>query len=116
LIEDKAFDSDKPDNELEQQGIELIASHRANRSKPSAQDGRALRRCRQRWKVERLFVWLRQFHRILPRHEYHAANFMDFVRLGCLTVSCASIFEMSSTHLPVAGCLMLGCGLQRVRI
>lgn len=31
IIGDKACDSDKLDTELEQQGVELIAPHRANR-------------------------------------------------------------------------------------
>ena len=35
LIGDKAYDSDKLDATLEQQGIDLIAPHRANRIPPS---------------------------------------------------------------------------------
>jgi transposase len=86
LIGDKAYDSDRLDVELQQQGIELIAPHRANRCKPVTQDGRSLRRYKWRWKVERLFAWLQQFRRILSRHEYHAANFLGFVHLGCLVI------------------------------
>ncbi|MBZ2185361.1 MAG: transposase [Bryobacter sp.] len=48
------------------------------------QDGRALRRYRGRWKVERLFAWLQHFRRLVTRWEYHAENFLGFVRLGCL--------------------------------
>ena len=86
LIGDKAYDSDKLDAQLEQQGIELIAPHRTNRIKPVTQDGRKLRRYKRRWKIERLFAWLQQFRRILSRHEYHAANFLGFVHLGCLVI------------------------------
>ena len=86
LIGDKAYDSDKLDAKLEQQGIELIAPHRANRTRPVTQDGRALRRYKRRWKVERLFAWLQHFRRILSRHEYHAANFLGFVQLGRLAI------------------------------
>ncbi|TAK71632.1 MAG: IS5 family transposase [Betaproteobacteria bacterium] len=86
LIGDKAYDSDKLDAKLEQQGIELIAPHRANRIRPVTQVGRALRRYKRRWKVERLFAWLQHFRRILSRHEYHAANFLGFVQLGCLSI------------------------------
>jgi len=86
LIGDKAFDSDKLDTELKHQGIELIAPHRANRSKPATQDGRILRRYKRRWKIERLFAWLQQFRRILARHEYHAANYLGFAHLGCLMI------------------------------
>jgi transposase len=86
LIGDKAYDSDRLDVELQQQGIELIAPHRTNRIKPATQDGRTLRRYKRRWKIERLFAWLQHFRRILSRHEYHAANFLGFVYLGCLVI------------------------------
>lgn len=50
LIGDKAYDSDKLDkNLLESHGVEMIALHRRNRSKPRTQDGRKLRRYRRRW-------------------------------------------------------------------
>jgi transposase len=86
LIGDRAYDSDKLDALMREQGIELIAPHRNNRSRPATQDGRVLRRYRRRWKVERLFAWLQHFRRILSRHEYHAANFLGFVQLGCLVI------------------------------
>jgi transposase len=86
LIGDKAYDSDKLDAQLQKQGIELIAPHRTNRIKPVTQDGRALRRYKRRWKIERLFAWLQQFRRILSRHDYHAANFLGFIHLGCLVI------------------------------
>jgi IS5 family transposase len=40
---DKAYDSDTLRSELAKQGIELIARHRANRTKPATQDGRKAR-------------------------------------------------------------------------
>ncbi len=86
LIGDKAYDSDKLDTQLAQQGIAMIAPHRAKRVRPVTQDGRPLRRYKRRWKVERLFAWLQNFRRILSRHEYHAANFLGFVQLGCLAI------------------------------
>ena len=40
LIGDKAYDSDKLDNDLlKKQGVEMIAPHRRNRTKPKTQDG-----------------------------------------------------------------------------
>ena len=81
LIGDKTYDSDKLDALMDQQGIDVIAPHKANRVKPATQDGRALCRYRKRWKVERLFAWLQHFRRILSRHEYHAANFLGFFHL-----------------------------------
>jgi len=57
LIGDKAYDSDTLDEKMETAyGIEMIAPHRRNRTKPKTQDGRALRRYRKRWKIERLFA------------------------------------------------------------
>ncbi|MBZ2184196.1 MAG: IS5 family transposase [Bryobacter sp.] len=83
LIGDKAYDSDKLDKQLQEEyGIEMIAPNRRKRSK--TQDGRALRRYRGRWKVERLLAWLQHFRRLVTRWEYHAENFLGFVRLGCL--------------------------------
>jgi transposase len=72
LIGDKAYDSNPLDVRLAEQGIELIAPHRANRKKLKTPDGRLLRRYKRRWKVERLLAWLQNFRRILVRHEYHA--------------------------------------------
>ena len=54
LIGDRGYDSDALDERLmTQYGIEMIAAHR--RGRRSTQDGRALRRARRRWKIERLF-------------------------------------------------------------
>ena len=56
LIGDKAYDSDKLDQQLRDKGIDMIAPHKDNRSKKSTQDGRSLRRYARRWKVERLIA------------------------------------------------------------
>ncbi len=86
LIGDKAYDSDPLDAKLSAQNIEMIAPQRRGRKKPATQDGRALRRYRRRWKVERLNAWLQNFRRILTRHEYHAENYLGFVHLGCIKI------------------------------
>ncbi len=86
LIGDKAYDSDPLDAELAAEGIELIAPHRANRSKTRTQDGRKLRRYRRRWKIERLFAWLHNFRRIAMRFDFHAENYLGFVHLGCIRI------------------------------
>ena len=44
LIGDRAYDSDPLDEELRNDGIEMIALHRSNRSKPPTQDRRRLSR------------------------------------------------------------------------
>jgi transposase len=86
LIGDTAYDSDPLDVRLAAQGIELIAPHRAKRTKPKTQDGRPLRRYRRRWKVERLFAWWQNFRRVLVRHGYYAENYLGFVQLGCTAI------------------------------
>ena len=52
LIGDKAYDNDRLDRVLaERYGIEMIAPHRGAR-RSATQDGRPLRRYRQRWRGE----------------------------------------------------------------
>ena len=86
LIGDRAYDSDPLDEELRQDGIEMIAPHRANRSKPRTQDRRRLTRYMRRWLVERFFAWIQWQRRILVRWEYHTENFLGFVQLACLVI------------------------------
>jgi len=85
LIGDRAYDSDRLDERLRrEQGVELIAPHRRKRKR--TQDGRPLRRYLRRWKVERLFAWLKNFRRINSRWERHAVNFLGMVQLGCVLI------------------------------
>ena len=89
LIGDKAYDSDGLDQRLlEERGIEMIAPHRMNMKRVRAvtQDGRPLRRYRRRWKVERFFAWLYHFRRLNLRWEYHADNFLGFLKLGSIMI------------------------------
>jgi len=86
LIGDKAYDSDPLDAQLAKQGMELIAPHKINRVREKTQDGRALRRYRRRWKIERLFAWLHNYRRLVTRYEYKAENFLGFVHLACLMI------------------------------
>ncbi len=83
LIGDQAYDSDRLDQALLEQGIELIAPNRANR-RQRTQNERPLRRYRRRRKVERLFAWLHNFRRLVVRWERYPENFLGFVHLGCI--------------------------------
>jgi IS5 family transposase len=78
LIGDRAYDSDLLDVELRRDGIEMIAPHRSNRSRPATQDGRRLRRYARRWVVERFFAWVQWQRPILVRWEYYPQNFLGF--------------------------------------
>ena len=84
LVADKAYDSDRLDEQLQQQGVELIAPNRSRRRQ--TQDGRPLRRYRRRWKIERFFSWLQSFRKVTTRWDYHIANFLAFVQLACIVI------------------------------
>ena len=86
LIGDKAYDSDKLDAELREEGIEMISPHKSNRKKKKTQDGRRLRRYERRWIVERFFAWLQWQRRLLTRWEYYAENFLGFVQLASIKI------------------------------
>ena len=87
LIGDLAYDSDPLDGEIRQNhGVELVAPHKINRSKPKTQDGRTLRRYCRRWKIERFFAWLHNFRRLVTRWEYYEANFFGMVQLACILI------------------------------
>jgi len=86
LIADKAWDSAKLQARLlEERNIELISPKRGGqRPSKRKQDGRALRRYKRRWKVERLFAWLKRFRRIGTRWESKSENYLGFLHLGCM--------------------------------
>ena len=84
LIGDKAYDSDRLDAALAEEGIELIAPHRGSRKPENAtQDGRSLRRYKRRWTIERTIGWFQNFRRLCIRWEKSATMFCGFLHLGC---------------------------------
>jgi transposase len=94
LIGDRAYDSDPLDERLAQQGVELIAPHRARRKKQKTQDGRKLRRYKRRWKVERFFAWLFNYRRCIVRYENKDQNFKAVVLLACIMILLKSYFHL----------------------
>src|SRR5881398_2004390 len=95
LIADRAYDSDPLDAELRKNGIEMIAPHRSNRSKPPTQDRRRLSRYMRRWLVERFFAWIQWQRRILVRWEYYAQNFSGSYS-SLASLSSSDDFEIGS--------------------
>ena len=87
IIADRAYDSDPLRWRLLQRGILLISPHRRGRCKPSLNDGRTLRRYRNRWKIERTFAWLGNFRRLLVRYDYHLEIYQAFFHIACLIVT-----------------------------
>lgn len=84
IIGDKGYDSDALDGRMRQRGIEMIAPNRSKRRK--TQDARPLRRYLRRWKIERLFAWVKNFRRISSRWERNSLNFLGMVQLGCTLI------------------------------
>jgi transposase len=85
LIGDRGYDSDALDERLmTQYAIEMIVAHR--RGRRSTQDGRALRRARRRWKIERLFAWLHNSRRLVTCWERHVDNFLGLLHLACARI------------------------------
>jgi len=80
VIADRAYDSDPLRRRLQQRGIQLICPHRQNRRKAPTQDGRALRRYRRRWKIER------NFRRLVVRYERSLTMYNAFFHVACLLI------------------------------
>lgn len=87
LIADKAYDADGLRILLRSRGIELICPHRHGRKRPALQDGRALRRYKRRWKIERTIAWLGYYRRLLIRWERNVAIYRAFMHVACLMIA-----------------------------
>lgn len=86
LLYDKAADSDPLRERLEERGVELVTPHRKNRRRAPRQDGRALRRYKRRFKIERLIQRLKIFRRVRTRYDYLPAMYGGFVQLACFLI------------------------------
>lgn len=86
VIADKAYDSDPLRKRLRQRGIELICPHKSNRVRPATQDGRALRRYRRRWIVERTNAWLGNFRRLVVRYDRSLTIYGAFFHIACFMI------------------------------
>ena len=87
VIADRAYDSSKLRHALSRRGIELVCPHRRGRKRPSEQDGRALRRYRKRWKIERTFAWLQNFRRLLVRQDRNILVYQGFFHIACALIT-----------------------------
>ena len=84
LMYDRAADCDPLRERLATQSIELICHHRSNRRKPPTQDGRAARRLKRRYRVERSISWLFNNRRLVVRYEHYDHLFLGFATLACV--------------------------------
>lgn len=82
IVGDKAYDSDSLDAQLARRyRIELIAPNKSNRKKRT-QDGRALRRYKRRWKIERFFSWMQSYKRVATRYDHSDIVFEGMVQMA----------------------------------
>ena len=87
LIADRAYDSAPLRQSLAEQGFELLAPHRKNRTAEPTHDGREMRRYQRRWKVERTFARLHSYRRTVTRFERCIQRFDGFVSLACAFIA-----------------------------
>jgi transposase len=87
LIYDRAADSDPLRQRLQQRGIELVCPHRRGRKKKPTQDGRACRKYRRRYKVERTHSWYHNFRRTIIRYETTLARFAGWIYLASALIT-----------------------------
>jgi transposase len=86
VIADKAYDSDPLRKRLRRRGIKLICPHKKNRVRPAMQDGRALRRYRRRWIVERTIGWLGNYRRLVVRYNRSLQIYRAFFHIACFMI------------------------------
>lgn len=87
VIADRGYDSDPLRWRLINRGILLISPHRKNRTALPLNDGRALRRYRSRWKIERTFAWLGNFRRLVVRYDRKLSMYHAFFHLACALIT-----------------------------
>jgi len=82
VVADKGHDSDPLRDDLEADGYVPVIPHRQNRTKPSRNDGRRLRRYRHRWLVERTNAWLHCYRGLAVRWSYYSFMYVGMVYLS----------------------------------
>jgi transposase len=82
VIADKGHDSDPLRDEVEDDGYRTIIPHRKNRTKPSRNDGRRLRRYRRRWRIERTNAWLHCYRGLATRWSYYSFMYVGTVYIA----------------------------------
>lgn len=81
IFGDKAYDSQGLQNELALEwGVELSAPLR--RSNKQIILERPISWQKGRWKIERLFAWIKSFRRTNSRWEYYPENFLSWIFLA----------------------------------
>ena len=82
LIADKGYDSNKARQLIESRGMLPIIPARVNNTKATHQDGRHLKRYRNRWIIERTNAWLQNFRRLVVRYERSHIIFTGLIHMA----------------------------------
>jgi transposase len=94
IIGDKAYDSDPLRAITASVGIDLLAPHRRNRRPESCtNDGRRMRRYRNRWKVERTFAHAGNYRRFTTRYERLLVTANAVVNAVCMLLTLARLWN-----------------------
>lgn len=96
VVYDRAANSDPLRERLQaERGVELICPHRKNRKKPLTQDGRACRRYKRRYKVERTHSWFHNYRRTIIRYETSLARYSGWIQLACVLLTLKTVLKGS---------------------
>ena len=80
IVGDKAYDSDKMDEQLIKKNIKLISPHKKNRKSPRTQNEDEIKTIyKKRWCVERFFAWTKSARRLLSRFDKKHKVFQAFI-------------------------------------
>jgi hypothetical protein len=83
-LADKAYDSDKLNEQIVKERVEMSAPHRSNRELWNCiEDGRPMRRHKRCWAVERAVNWIHYFHCLCIHWEKSTTLVQGFLHLGC---------------------------------
>ena len=82
LIADKGYDSNKARELIESRGMLPIIPARRNNTKATHQDGRYMKRYRNRWIIERTNAWLQNFRRLVVRYERSHIIFEGLIHMA----------------------------------
>ena len=92
IIGDKAYDSDALRAVTASVGIDLLAPHRRNRRPENCtNDGRRMRRYRNRWRVERTFAHAGNYRRFTTRYERLLVTANAVVNAVCMLLTLAHL-------------------------
>lgn len=82
LIADRGYDSNKARQLIEDKGMLPIIPARGNNTRATHQDGRYLRRYRNRWIIERTNAWIQNFRRLVVRYERSVKIFIALIHMA----------------------------------